>query len=391
MRYSLLFIIVLSIAGFIYFQNRSTDFVASESRADQLTLHFFGSSTCGECHELKAELLKPLLQKHSDSLMIHFHDIDSDSGLAKLLSYEKSYGLTQTSAQELFFPDTFLMGFDDIRNSAEEMIVNYLGDRSRWSEKEVAAMSSDEQIEAIKEKVESYTFWGIVVLGLIDGINPCAIATMIFLISFLAAQKRSRHDILVIGMSYTATVFVTYTLIGLVAFEFLTVLQQTTIISNIIKWSAVLLAGSVGIISFVDAYNFKKTSSTKSIKLQLPDVLKKQIHKVINGNLKQSNLVHGAIVTGFIVTVLETFCTGQTYLPAIQGMVKTEGLRIEGWIRLLFYNFLFVLPLLLVMIAAYFGLTWNRLAKETQSHMVLLKVILGTVMTLLAVYLAMGK
>lgn len=391
MRYSLLFVILISLAGIIYYYNTPQENTDIDTGKEQLTLYFFGSSTCGECHELKTEILSPLQSKHADSLKIHFYDIDSDTGLTKLLAFEKSYNLTQTSAQELFFPDTFLMGFDEIQLSAEEMITAHLADRSLWKKRELTAMSSEEQIEAIKEKVESYTFWGIVVLGLVDGINPCAIATMIFLISFLAAQKRSRRDILVIGISYTATVFVTYTFIGLVAFEFLTVLQQTSIVSGIIKWSAVLLAGGVGIVSFIDAYNFKKTNNTKSIKLQLPDVLKKQIHKVINGNLKQSNLVIGAVVTGFIVTILETFCTGQTYLPAIQGMVKTDGLRIEGWIRLLFYNFLFVLPLLFVMIAAYFGLTWNKLAKETQKHMVHLKVLLGVVMTLLAVYLALGK
>lgn len=365
-------------------------FVFSWAESEKLVLHFFGSSTCGECFELKSELLLPMVEEHGDSLEIRFHDTDTDSGLAKLLSFEKSYNVLQTSAQELFFPDTFLMGFDDIYSIAPEMISNYLGNRSRWNSNEIKTISPEEQGNILKEKVESYTFWMIVGLGLIDGINPCAIATMIFLISFMAAQKRSQRDILIIGLSYTATVFVTYTMIGLVAFESLNALKQTGVISQIIKWSAVLLAGGVGIFSFVDAYNFKRTKDTKAIKLQLPNSLKKQIHKVIHGNLKQSNLIIGSIATGFLVTILETFCTGQTYLPAIQAMVKTSGLRIEGWMRLLFYNFLFVLPLLLVMVAAYFGLTWNKLAKETQNHMVLLKVILGIVMTLLAVYLILA-
>jgi len=210
---------------------------------------------------------------------------------------------------------------------------------------------------------------------------------MIFLISFMAANKRTKKEIFIIGLSYTATVFVTYTLIGAVAFESISYIKNIRFLSEFIKWLAILLSGGVAVFSFIDAYNFKRTNDTKSIKLQLPNKLKRVIHNVISKNLKGKRLVISTITAGFIVTIIETFCTGQTYLPAIQAMVKTSGVRVEGWIRLLFYNFLFVLPLLFVMIAAYFGMTWNTLAKSTQKNMVLLKVLLGIVMTLLTIYL----
>ncbi len=70
--------------------------------SEKLSLHFFGSSTCGECFELKSEILLPLQSKHSDSLEITFHDIDQSDGLATLLSYEEKYKIEQGSAQELF-------------------------------------------------------------------------------------------------------------------------------------------------------------------------------------------------------------------------------------------------------------------------------------------------
>lgn len=361
----------------------------------KLEIHFFGSSTCGECHELKVEIIEPLALVHSDSLDIKFHDTNTDSGMNLLIQFEKNFGITNGSAQEVFFPDTSLIGFEDIAISFESHLKSYLSDKSKWKTKcyptaKQLDHSKSSNTDLLKSKVESFSFWAIVGLGIIDGINPCAIATMIFLISFLAANKRSRKDILIIGISYTSAVFVTYTIIGIVTFEFLTVLKQAGFISIIIKWSAVLLAASVGIFSFVDAFRFNKTGDTKKITLQLPMSIKKQIHKVINGNMKQQNLIAGTIITGILVTLLETFCTGQTYLPAIQAMVRSSDHRFEGLARLLFYNILFVLPLLLVMIGTYFGLTWNELAKKTQKNMVLLKVILGIVMTLLALYLALS-
>jgi hypothetical protein len=64
------------------------------------------------------------------------------------------------------------------------------------------------------------------------------------------------------------------------------------------------------------------------------------------------------------------------YLPYIVAMTQRDSLRITGYLYLIFYNFLFVLPLLIVMVLAFFGLKWNDLAKSTGKHMVALKVTL---------------
>ena len=76
------------------------------------------------------------------------------------------------------------------------------------------------------------------------------------------------------------------------------------------------------------------------------------------------------------------------YVPYIVAMTQRESLRLKGFLFLILYNFLFVLPLLIVMVLAYFGLKWNDLAKKTQKNMVFLKITLGLVMTALAFYLA---
>jgi len=370
------------------------------SATEKLELHFFGANSCEECHELKMMFLEPYLSDNNESVNITFHDIDEPDQYQTLTSYESSYEVTHGAYQQLYFPDTTLQGVDEIESHTDSLVQHYLT-TSDWHYNSVNFLNDEEFAKYIQNKARGTSFWAIVSLGLLDGVNPCAIATMIFLISFLTANKRSRKEILIIGLSYTATVFVTYTAIGAVVFKSISSLEVGSIFSLIIKWIAIVIAGGVGIYSLIDAYNFSRSKNVKSIKLQLPNSIKKQIHKVINGNMKQSNLIIGTIVTGFLVTILETFCTGQTYLPAIQAMVTDvqqldipEELRkeimYEGWYRLLFYNFLFVLPLLLVMIAAYFGLTWNRLAKATQSNMVLLKVLLGVVMIALALYLGLS-
>ncbi|MBN1309518.1 MAG: hypothetical protein JXA18_16480 [Chitinispirillaceae bacterium] len=362
-------------------------FAVTESAAssDRLVIDFFGTSTCGECMQIKQEILFPM-QKKQHEIDLRIHDIDTDSGYSLLLSMEEAFNVPVSAAIELYFPDTFLTGANDINKHALRLIQWYLAHPERWKGRDSSSQPSSLS-QQLAEKFQSFSFLSILTAGIVDGINPCAIATMIFLISFLATQKRKRGEILAIGLSFTAAVFITYLAMGIGAFKALTFLQKYAWISVAIRWGAAALAVGVGIISFRDAYLYRKTGKASDIKLQLPKPVKLRIHKVISGNLSGSSLVMGAIITGFLVTLLEAVCTGQVYLPTIVLMTRQEGLRMTGWFYLVFYNILFVLPLLIIMVLAFYGLRWDRLAKTTQKNMVPIKIALGGVLCGLAIFI----
>lgn len=359
---------------------------SSAQSSEKLKLLFFGSSTCGECLKIKEELLYPLQKQYKDALEITIYDTDSDSGLSIMIKMENEFKVMSSASQELFFPDTFLAGFDDIMKHGKSMITARLGK----SLKPVKTFTADstELTDFLKNKAMDWGFLaGTIATGLADGINPCAIATMIFLISFMATRKRTRNQILIIGLTYTATVFLTYLSMGLGFKEVVDQFKGKYILYLMIRWSAFAAAVIVALLSFKDAFIFKKTGKTENISLQLPKAVKMRIHKVISGNLSGTSLVIGSVTTGFLVTILEAICTGQMYVPYIIAMTQRETLRVKGFLFLILYNLLFVLPLLVIMIFAYFGLKWNELAKKTQQNMVLMKIILGIVMTGLALYL----
>jgi cytochrome c biogenesis protein CcdA len=358
----------------------------------RLTVDFFGSRSCGDCLEIKEVLLKPLAAKYPDKLDIKLHDFEEPSVMQQLLTMEKRYGITKSSPQELFVADTFLTGYEDIINHGQELIVRVMKQPQRWNS--ASSTASTDTLDAaafLKEQSGSRAFFlGTLVAGLTDGINPCAIATMIFLISFLATQKRKRSEILTIGLAYTATVYVTYFGMGIGLFRILDSLKDKHLISSLIRWGACAVALTVSVLSFRDAWVFGRTKRVDSISLQLPKSVKMRIHKVITGNLSGTSLLLGATVTGFLVTLLEAICTGQMYLPYIVAMTRRDALRTTGLAYLAFYNLLFVLPLLVVMVLAYYGMKWNALAKKTQNNMVTLKTVLGVVMLSLALYLALA-
>lgn len=378
-------IICLSIASFLFV----SAVAAYDAPPQKLLLHFFGSSTCEECNTIKYELLQPLAKKHADKLSIAFHDIDNDKDFQLLTKFEDAFRVTETSPQELFFPDTFLLGFDDIMKSGKLLIEDRLNKPEKWT---ATALSTDSTTlkTDIEKRLERFSFWAITGAGLLDGINPCAIATLIFLVSFLATQKRRRSEIIIIGIFFTAAVYVTYILIGIGIFKALTFLEQYHRMSQIIRWGAVVFAAAVGFISLYDAFAYKKTGKTESIINQLPAPVKMRIHKIISVNLKGSQLVTGALITGFLVTLFEAVCTGQVYVPTIIVMTKASGFKLQGWLYLVYYNILFVLPLILVIILAYFGMKWNELSKITQKNLILLKILIALLMFFLAGFLVVA-
>jgi len=301
----------------------------------------------------------------------------------------RQFHLVRRSPQELFFPDTVLLGVDDITEHTRALVEERLRDTERSRSIEVTETERSLG-EIAREMFGSVTFWAMVVAALIDSVNPCAIASLIFLLSFLTVQKKKRTDLLKIGLLFTATVFVTYLLLGLGFFKALAFLSGHLWIKEAIKWSAVVCAAIVGVISLIDAFRFKKSGNTKDVMLQLPKSVKLRIHKVITKNLTGKRLFFGTIAAGFLVTILDSICTAEVYLPVIVMVAQhTDGeLKLIGWLYLIIYNIIFVMPLLAVIIAAYFGMTWNTLAKMTQKNLTLMKVLLGVVMLGLAVFLA---
>jgi len=378
----------------------NTDSAGSD--ANVLELHFFGSGTCLECLEIKNALLYPIGKEFPEKLKINYYDTDvKDTSVWKLmLRLEKQHciGSDTTvcqqvktpSSQELFFPDTVLLGYESIMANGRAMIEEYLNDPQRRIAAVPAAYDKDIDLDAeLRGRLGPFLI--IVLAAFVDSINPCAIATIIFLVSFLATQKRKRTEVLAVGLTFAATVFATYLLLGIGALEVINVLIQNIWAKLIIRWSAVTLAGLVGIFSIVDALRFKKSGDTKDIKLQLPKSVKLRIHKIITENMTGKRLIAGTIVTGFLVTLLEAVCTGQVYLPTIAMMAQQSSVgttRLIGWLYLIMYNFIFVVPLLAVMVAAYYGMKWTSLSKMMQKNMTLVKLLLGAAMIGLALYLA---
>ena len=228
--------------------------------------------------------------------------------------------------------------------------------------------------------------------GLIDGINPCAFAVIVFFISFLSVYKYTRREMIVVGTAYCTAVFFAYVLLGLGTFKFLYAMQGFYYVMWAVKAGTVLLCAVFLALSIYDFVHYARTKDASGLALQLPAKYKTFIHKVMHAFLKDRQksvwrLGLAAAAVGFIVSMVEAVCTGQVYLPTIVVVLKEAGehfWRAAGY--LLFYNLMFIVPLAAVFLLALAGYESKTFGGWLKKHLGLTKILMCLVfLVLLAV------
>lgn len=229
------------------------------------------------------------------------------------------------------------------------------------------------------------SFFMIAGAGLVDGINPCAFAVIVFFISFLTVYKYTRREIITVGTAYCAAVFVAYVLLGLGAFQFLYAMQGFYYVMWGLKAATVGLCVVFLALSLYDWWHYVRTKDTAGLVLQLPTKYKTFIHKVMHAFLKDRSksvwrLGLAATAVGFVVSLVEAVCTGQVYLPTIVVVLKESGNHFWRAAQyLLIYNLMFVAPLLVVFILALVGYESKTFGGRLKKHLGLAKLLLCAV------------
>jgi len=324
---------------------------------------------CHDCDRVKV-ILKDISQKYPNNLIIEDFDI-SLSGNVELA--EALGELNQMPEEErllvpvIFIGDNYLFRSAITFDNLDELIQKYSTTETiaPWEKVKEKDLTAQERLIA---RFQSFGLAAVAVSGLIDGINPCAFASIIFFISYLTLINRKGRDILWVGGIFTLSVFLTYFLIGNGALKMITSLSFLPLVRKIFVLVTAALALILGVVSLYDYLQFKKKGTTKDAKLQLPLFLKNLIHFAIRKNVKLSNYILMAAVTGFIVSLLELACTGQIYLPTIMFISTIPDLKVNALFYLLFYNLMFVVPLVLVFSFTYWGTTSVQWAALTQKN-----------------------
>ncbi len=376
---------LLAVASFAY---------AQESISNLRKLIVFYSPGCQRCAEIKNQVLPGIEKKFKGKIQLEYRDIDDIKNYKFLLSLEKASGAKVRNSLPVFYIEgNFLNGDREIKRDLEPFIARAL------------RMSAGVQAQALPQidlisRFKAFRLFTIISVGLVDGINPCAFTVIVFFISFLALQGYLKRELIGIGLCFIFAVFVTYLLIGLGAFGFFYRLNQFWLVAKVINFFIGGFSIVLGILALYDFFKFKKTGKTEDLTLQLPQAVKNQIHKVVGlhyrvaknqeGGVSKKHffrLILSALITGFLVSLLEAVCTGQTYLPTISFILKTTHLKLQAFAYLVLYNLMFVVPLLAIFVFALLGVTSERFSQILRRRLPAIKILMAVLFFGLGIFL----
>lgn len=217
--------------------------------------------------------------------------------------------------------------------------------------------------------------------ALADSINPCVFGVLIFLIAFMTRVFKSPHKILVGGLIYATVVYVTYFLIGLGFLKF----TISFGFSAAVYWIAAVIAILAGLLEIKDFFWYGQGISL-SIIPGAAERLKYFTQKIENFHRKDgilSYLLAGLL--GVFVVLIELPCTGAPYLAILA--ILGEGNYAQGIPLLLGYNFIFILPLLVIIGVTYFGKSSHRMELWRKKHRGLMRLGIGLFLIALGAYM----
>ncbi len=362
---------------------------AQSSSITPVVIDYFYETGCPECDQVSAEVLPELKDQYEGFYILNCHDVGIMTNTIKLIAYQEYLSVTKNSSVSIFVDYTLpLGGIKTIKEKLLPAMDKLVAERlvPGWNPPQPIEWGQSQGIDKARDRADTFTLPAVIFGGLIDGINPCAISTLVFFMSLLIISKIGRRGSLLMGISFCVASFVTYTAIG---FGLLRCLHMLEIFPSIRRWFEIGMATILFILayfSFRDAVRFSRTHDPRKVSLQLPDRIKNVIHKLVRKGFKSHYLIISGLIVGCLVTLLETVCTGQVYLPTMTVVLKQDSdLRI--WSLLLLYNTMFIMPLIVALVLTRFGLTTETLLKWSKKNVSFSKTLIGIFFLAVAVYL----
>jgi len=361
---------------------------------------------CRSCMEVERDVLPEIQEKYGDKIVIEKYDIGISRNYSQMVRLEKLYGVTGGYVPEIIVSKYVLMGAGKIKAGLDKVIEKALSEPrdskvSGLTKEDIAAYQAPSVVESlILSRFASFRAYTVGMAGFLDGINPCAFTTIVFFISFLAFIGYRKREMVLAGVFFTIAVFMAYFLIGLGIFRFLRSLSAFSYLALTINILIGSFAFLLGILSVADYFKFRKTKDVKTGILQLPQSIKNRIHSIIGGDFRQDKksgrktllkIAWIAFTAGFMVSILESICTGQVYLPTIAYVLRMPDKHISALTYLLVYNLAFITPLIIVFILGLFGATSNTFSKFMQRHFGFVKLSTAVLFFFLAAVIVIFK
>ncbi|MBD3248957.1 hypothetical protein GF336_02830 [Candidatus Woesearchaeota archaeon] len=358
--------------------------MAAENESKSVDMVVFYGEGCPHCSQLKS-FLDDVSDDYPELNVIEkevYFD-NKNRELFSLMVYR--FDTEIQGVPTTFIDDKVIVGFSKaIGESIEQEIQRCIdaGCESPLEKIKQGAGSGNDTVHIVGESspsedpgkaaaVKRLTLPAVLSAAAVDAINPCAFAVLIILLTtVLGAGRKSKA--LYSGLAFTASIYISYLLMGIGLYSAV----QAAGITHWFYAVVGILAIIIGLFNLKDYLWYGKW-----FKMEVPESWRPKMKMLIKGVTS----VPGAFLIGFVVSLFLLPCTSGPYI-VILGLLAKSSTREYAFLLLLLYNFIFILPMLIITLAVAFGFTTVQEAEEwRQKKLKVLHLIAGAIILLLGI------
>lgn len=365
----------------------------SISAKEKVNLYLFHSETCMHC-QAEIEYLKEL-EKEYDNLKIHLYEVDSHKDNAeKMIKVKEKLNIDSPNVPFTVIGNYYYIGFSDgIGDGIKELVEKYSNEPETNMVKPILEDKEIPNIEMLNGEIKTINVFGkdinpaklslpvlSIILGTIDGFNPCAMWVLIFLISMLFNMK-DRKKMWLLGIAFLVTSAVVYMLF---MFAWLGV---TTQLLTKVSWFKILIALVALTGAFINLKSFYKSIKTGSGCEVVDNKKRKNIMTKIKKITTEKSFILaliGVMILAASVNVIELACSAGIPVLFTNILALNELSKLQTTLYIDLYIIFFLIDDIIIFVIAM--LTLNIKAISTRytkySHLIggILMLIIGLLM-----------
>lgn len=356
------------------YTDKVSEIVGKDVEDGKVNIYFFHKTSCPHCKK-EGKLLDSLEQKY-ENINIYRFEVSGDSQNAKYLDEVKKL-FDETSGgvpYTVIGTETFLGYNSYVGEKLEKTIQNYL-DIKKETEQEKATFNLP-IVGKTDAKEVSIPFVAIL-LGVIDGFNPCAMWVLLFLINMFIDMK-DKKKMFILGYTFLFTSALVYflSMLGISVVLNVTAVKQIQILIALVA----LVAGVLNIRTYI------KTRNDTGCHVVDDKKRKKMVKRVIKITKQESLFLAliGVIALAASVNLVELACS--LGFPAIFSEILALN-NVTGPLRILYliiYVFFYMIDDLIVFTIAVSTFT---IAAKSTKYTKYVNLIAGIIMILIGTLL----
>ena len=337
---------------------------------NEITLYYFWSRHCPHCKTAKPFINK-LPQTYPCSTLRKTELVVSRINQKRFLLMAQQLDQPANSVPAFIFCGQMMVGYDQAETTGKELEEKLLACHQQGNTQTKQVQENFNIPGLGKSHYQDFSLPVFTLLiAALDAFNPCAFFILFFLLS-LMVHHRSRARMLVIGGTFVLCS-------GLMYFLFMSAWLNLFLITEqliFITATAGIIAIVFGLLNIKDYFFFKQ-----GVSLSLSDSSKTKLFtrmRTLTQTGSWPSMIMATIILAIAANSYELLCTAGLPMVYTRILTLSDLSTNQYYLYLALYNFIYIIPLLLIVIL--FSLTLGS-KKLSEQEGRLLKIISGSMM-----------